>query len=656
MYKICLFAGTTEGRELAEFLTDRGVAVTACVATEYGKALLAPSDNLTVSSERLSEEEMCRLFAQTPFDLVIDATHPYASEVTDHIAAACAAMGTDYLRVLREGSDLPESAVFVPDVSAAVTVLNEREGNILLTTGSKDLADFASIRGFSERVYARVLPTEESLRACRDAGLPPARILAMQGPYTEELNAALLRAVRAAILVTKDGGSAGGFREKAAAAAETGTALVVIGRPPQREGVGFSEAVALLCERFGLEWRPRVTVAGIGPGAPAGLTEEVRAALDEADCVIGAGRMLTLARPGQTCFEAVAPEAIRDFITDHREYRHFVVLLSGDTGFFSGARRLLPLLTGCDTEVLPGISSLACLCARLRTDYEDVVCVSLHGREHDIVPDVRANARVFVLTGGADGVGTLCERLAEAGLGQVTLHVGERLSYPDERLTTGTAAELAGRSYAPLSAVLIENPAPDAVVTPGLPDEAFVRADGVPMTKSEVRAVCLSKLCLTERSVCWDVGAGTGSVSVEMARLSKRGSVYAIERDPAAIELLKENKARHRVENLSIVCGAAPAACEDLPSPTHVFLGGSGGALREIIELACRKNPAVCIVATAVTLESAAVLTACRKELPFAEAEVVSLTVARERKAGPYHLMTGQNPVTVFTFRAGDGT
>ncbi len=653
MYNVCLFAGTTEGRELAEFLTDRGISVTACVATEYGKTLLAPADNLTVSSERLTEEEMRRFFSATPFDLVIDATHPYASKVTEHIAAACAATDTDYLRVLREGSDLPENAVFVPDVSAAAALLDEREGNILLTTGSTALTGFSSVRDFDRRVYARVLPTEESLQACRAAGLPSGHILAMQGPFTEELNAALLRSVRAAVLVTKDGGNAGGFQEKAAAAAQTGAELIVIGRPPQRAGVGFSEAVALLCQRFGLDRRPRVTVVGIGPGAPTAVTEEVRAALDGADCVIGAGRMLALARSGQPRFEAVAPEAIRDLIANHREYRRFVVLMSGDTGFFSGARRLLPLLTDCDTEVLPGVSSLACLCARLQTDYEDVVCVSLHGREHDIVPDVRENGRVFVLTGGADGVRALCERLVGAGLGQVMLHVGERLSYPDERIVTGTATELVCESFAPLSAVLIENPAPDAAVTSGLPDEAFVRIEGVPMTKSEVRAVCLSKLRLTERSVCWDVGAGTGSVSVEMARLAKRGTVWAIERDPAAVELLKENKARHGAENLFVVCGSAPAACEGLPSPTHVFLGGSGGALREIIELACRKNPAVRIVATAVTLESTAALTACLNELPFAETEVVSLTAARVRKTGPYHLMAGRNPVTIFTFQAG---
>ena len=174
-------------------------------------------------------------------------------------------------------------------------------------------------------------------------------------------------------------------------------------------------------------------------------------------------------------------------------------------------------------------------------------------------------------------------------------------------------------------------------------------------TKSEVRSVCLSKLRLTERAVCWDMGAGTGSVAVEIARLAKRGTVYAIERSEAALALLRENAARFALENLKIVPGAAPEVCETLPAPTHVFLGGCGGKAREILALILRKNPAVRVVATAVTLETVAELTECMKDFAFAETEVVSVSVARDKKAGAYHLMTGQNPVYVFTMHFGGG-
>lgn len=656
MYKFCIFAGTTEGRELAGFLLSQDAAVTACVATEYGETLLPPAERLTVLSGRMDAGEMAALLRERSFDLVIDATHPYAAAVTENIAAACTETGTEYLRLLRSGVCSPEDAVFVPDIPAAVALLNRDDGNILLAMGSKELNKYTEIVNFSERVWARVLPTEEALAACRGAGLPPSHVIAMQGPFSRELNAALLRQVRARWLVTKDSGGAGGFKEKSEAASQAGARLVVLGRPPQREGSGLSETVALLCERFGFRRTPRVTVAGIGPGSPAAMTAEVRDALDRADVVIGAKRLLAAARPGQAVYGAIAPENIAGYIRAHLEYRSFAVAMSGDSGFFSGTKRLLPLLDDCDVTVLPGLSSMAYLCARLRTSWEDVVPVSLHGRARDIAADVRENARVFALTGGADGVKTLCRTLADAGLGGVTVHVGERLSYPEERITSGTAEALAAGDYAPLSAVLIENGTPGAVVTPGWPDDAFLRGESVPMTKSEVRAVALSKLRLTDRAVCWDIGAGTGSVSVELARLARKGEVYAVERSAAALELLEANRKKFAAGNLTIVPGNAPEACRDLPAPTHVFLGGSGGGLREILSLALNKNPNVRIVAPAVTLETVAELTECSEEFPFAETETVSLTVARDRKAGPYRLMTGQNPVYLFTMQGGGST
>jgi precorrin-6Y C5,15-methyltransferase (decarboxylating) len=293
----------------------------------------------------------------------------------------------------------------------------------------------------------------------------------------------------------------------------------------------------------------------------------------------------------------------------------------------------------------------------LKTSYEDVFVTSVHGRQHNIVPDVRSHDRVFVLVGGENGIQELCRSLVDAGLGNVQVSVGERLSYPDEKITQDTAEHLAGGTYETLSVALIENSNPDAVVTHGLPDTMFQRgagADGVvPMTKSEIRAVCLSKLQLTERSVCWDVGAGTGSVAIEMALQAKKGRVFAIERKSAAVELLHLNRESFSVENLSIVSGCAPEACLDLPAPSHAFIGGSSGNMKEIITLLLEKNPTIRIVATAIALESISELTACIKEFPWIDTEIISMQVAHDKKAGPYHLMTGQNPIYIFTMQAG---
>lgn len=656
MFKICVFAGTTEGRELVEFLAGQPVSVTVCVATEYGETLLPSAANISVSSRRLPPEEISEMLTREKFDLVVDATHPYAARITESIWEQCRKTCTEYLRLLRSPGSGSETGVFVRDAEEAVRYLSDVEGNILLTTGSKDLSTFSGIRDFSQRVYARVLPMESSLKACQDAGLAPSHILAMQGPFSREMNLAMLRMISAGWLVTKDGGNPGGFAEKAAAAEEAGAKLVVIGRPPQREGMELGQVIGELCRRFDLVCRPEVTVVGIGPGARDAMTGEVRAAIDRSDCLIGAARMLeSVSRPGQATVTAVAPALIAQTIASHPEYRRFTVVMSGDVGFFSGTKKLLPLLADCDVRVLPGVSSLVYLCAKVDASYEDVVSVSLHGRQRDISQDVRRHRRVFVLVGGLDGMKNICARLTESGLGKVRMHIGQRLSYPEERITSGTAEELAEGTYDPLSVALIENDTPDAVVTPGLPDDWFQRGQGqdgvIPMTKSEVRAVCLAKLRLTPGAVCWDVGAGTGSVAIEMARLSGDGQVYAIERKADACALLEENIRAFSLTNVTTVSGTAPEACGQLPPPTHVFLGGTGGNLREILETILKKNPNARIVAAAISLESIGELTACMKSMDFDQQEAVCVTVSRSLKAGQYHLMTGQNPIYIFTMQ-----
>lgn len=656
MSKICIFGGTTEGRKLAEFLSGQPCDVMVCVATDYGQTLLPEAEHVSVSARRLPVGEIVSLLTEHRFDLVIDATHPYAQSITKSIARACRETGTLRWRLLRGASGVSPEHTYVETVSDAAAFLSETEGNILLTTGSKELAGFSQLPGFSERVWARVLPLQSSLDACAQAGLPASHIFAMQGPFSEAMNAAMLRTIGAQYLVTKDGGAPGGFEEKESAAKSAGARLVVIGRPPEEEGLSLSKTISALCTRFGFAPNPEVFIAGIGPGSEALQTQEVRAAIRRADCLIGARRMLdAVAGPQQLAIDAIAPETIASHIAQHPECGTFCVVMSGDTGFYSGTKKLLPLLKACRVQVLPGLSSMSYLCARLGVNYEDAVPVSLHGRDFDIAREVRRRRKVFTLVGGDGGMQALCERLTQAGLGHVRIAVGERLSYPDEAITRGTAQELRSHTFDKLSAALIENDTPGEIVTPGLPDEAFLRnlepGKLVPMTKSEVRSICLSKLRLTPNAVCWDVGAGTGSVSIEMARLCADGTVYAIEKNERALALLEKNKEAFSASNMQIIPGLAPEACRALPAPTHAFLGGTSGSVRDILALLLEKNPHVRIVATAVTLESVSALSSCMAD--FEIAKCVSVQVSKAAQLGQYHLMQAQNPVYIFTLQNG---
>ena len=391
----------------------------------------------------------------------------------------------------------------------------------------------------------------------------------------------------------------------------------------------------------------KVYLIGVGMGNPETLTVRALEAIRECPVLVGARRLLEPWAENHQCVPLITAADIAEFIGKTPE-GPVAVLLSGDTGFYSGAKNLWPLLGNHEVETVPGISSLTYFCARIQATWQDAKLVSAHGRAHNLAGEIQKNAKTFALTGGATRVEDVCRELVERGLGEVRLSVGERLSYSDERIVTGTAAELAGETFADLSVLLAENP--DPVVRPwngsGLPDGAFLRGD-VPMTKEEVRTLAISKLRLEEHHVVWDVGAGTGSVSVECALACPAGQVYAVEKKEEAVALLEENKARFHTGNLVVVSGTAPAALEDLPAPDRVFLGGTSGELEEILNIIFRKNPAARVVCTAVTLETVA--EAARLFAPLEGADMVQVAATRTRQAGRYHLMDAQNPVWIFS-------
>lgn len=395
----------------------------------------------------------------------------------------------------------------------------------------------------------------------------------------------------------------------------------------------------------------KVYLIGAGLGSPATLTLEARAAIDESALLVGAARLLA-AYPARKTVPAVAPEDVAGAIAG-ADAGPVAVLLSGDVGFYSGAKRLYPLLEGYEVEVLPGISSLAYFCAQLRVPWEDVYLVSAHGRAHNAVGEIQRHRRTFVLTGGETRAEDLCREMAERGLGGLRVCVGERLSYPEQRIVTATAAELAGRHFDGLSVLLAENPRPveRPWSAPGLPDGAFTRGD-VPMTKEEVRALALSKLRLRPWHILWDVGAGTGSVSVEGAQAVPAGRVFAVERKEEALSLLAANREKFGLSNLTVVPGLAPEALEALPAPDRVFLGGTAGQMEAILRLTLEKNPAARVVLAAITLETLAEALRCFAVLGLDEPEIVHLAVTRTRNAGRYHMPDAQNPVWLI---AGEG-
>ena len=649
MYKAIVFAGTTEGYALCEFLAENRVSVYACAATEYGGSLLQENEFLHVSAGRLKTEDMEELFRKENPEIVLDATHPYAAEVTKNIRTACESAGVLYQRILRPEGEKNSEAIYVESTEEAAAFLSGTEGNIFLTTGSKELAKFTGSPDYKERLFARVLSIPSVIRSCAELGIEGKHLIGMQGPFSAEINEAMLRQFQCSYLVTKDTGLAGGFPEKMEACQRCGVTPVIIGRPLKEEGLSLQDARVFLSKMFGFTLSQKISLVGIGMGAEKTLTLEGKKALNEAELLIGAKRMTeAVQKPGQMVLHEYRSEKIVEYIREHPKYRTVAIALSGDVGFYSGAKKLIDQLDG-NVEVICGISSVVYFMSKIGLSWDDAKIVSAHGRNCNLISLIRHNPKVFSILGTEDGVAVLASRLVYYGMGDVTLYVGENLSYENEKIFHDKAANLTEYRGDALSVVTAcnEKATPLSAVH-GISDGEFLRGKA-PMTKEEVRTVSLSKLRLSEDSVCYDVGAGTGSVSVEMALRAWMGQVYAIEKKEDALALLKENKKKFAVDNLAIIPGVAPEAMTELPAPTHAFIGGSSGNMQDIINLLLEKNPKVRIVINCITLETVTEAMNAIRDFGLEDVDIVQLAAARSKSIGRYHMMMGENPIYIIS-------
>ena len=393
-----------------------------------------------------------------------------------------------------------------------------------------------------------------------------------------------------------------------------------------------------------------VTLIGMGSGQPENLTLQGLAALRQADLILGARRLLAVLPAGCTENRAAAyrPDEVAELLqTSGAE--NAVLVYSGDTGFYSGASSMMEKLEalGVRARVLPGLSSIQLLAAALGRPWQGWNLVSAHGRTCDPVAECMQGRPTFFLTGGSEDPATLCAQLAAEGFGDVQGVVGQCLGTPEEKIFRGSVKELAAGRFNSLSVLLVEAAEVLPRRAPGLPDEAFERGD-VPMTKQEVRAAVLAKLAVRPEDILWDVGAGTGSVSVELALAAPRGRVYAVECRPEGCALIKANREKFRTRNLVLVEGLAPAALSDLPAPDAVFIGGSKGSLAAIVDTALDKNPDARICVSAIALEtlSAAVAALTAKGRTV---QVSQIAVSRAKAMGGLHLMMAQNPIYLIT-------
>ncbi|MDE7331382.1 MAG: precorrin-6A reductase [Lachnospiraceae bacterium] len=681
MKKILIFAGTTEGRRLSECLVEAGISHTLCVATEYGELVLNPNPLVTVRQGRMAQEEIREFLFKENYEAVIDATHPYAEIVTRNIKEAVKElkdMGKtiSYLRLKREEEKIPEGGIltFFETSRDCAMALKDTEGNILLTTGSKELSDFCVFEEIRNRLYVRVLPSMESLSACMEQGICGKQVIAMQGPFSAAMNEAMIYQYHISYLVTKESGISGGYGEKLEAARRAGIQVFVIGRRSGEEGYSFFDTgreLEKICgQRIPFRGQMRIILAGIGMGSESGVTGEVREAIKEADILLGAERMLSRYQPKIEKHPFYQAEQIIPYLEELQEKtvlsedRNIVILMSGDSGFFSGCRRLYEAL---DREIrygrlraflhiMPGVSSVSYLAACIGESYHDASVYSMHGKELcNLERKIKNSPKTFLLTSGVKDVNWLGKLLMEADLTECEVITGYQLSYEEQQIERHTPSECSKLREEGLYTCFVKNPcAEKRRLTHGIMDEAFIR-DNVPMTKEEVREVAICKLRLLENAVVYDIGSGTGSVVVEIAGISDEIQVYALEKKREAVSLTEKNKVKHGLQNITVIEGAAPESLMGLPVATHAFIGGSGGRMKEILQSLYQLNPWMRIVISAVSLETICEIREVLSLFPVKGEEIVQLQVSRAREAGNYHLMQAENPIWLCSFDFGGG-
>ncbi len=393
----------------------------------------------------------------------------------------------------------------------------------------------------------------------------------------------------------------------------------------------------------------KITIVGTGMDGAATLTAEARNAIESAEVLMGAARMLEPFKAlGKRTFSEYRAEELARLIEEN-ESSDICVLMSGDSGFFSGTERLLGLLqkSGKSVEVIPGVSSLSYFAAKIGKPWQSMKIVDLHGNGANIARAAARNGLCFFLLGGENTPDTVCRRLCEYGLGELRVYIGGDLGYPSERIIQGTAQSLCGTDVSGLCVLVTENPYPERGTRFGIPDDEFTRGS-VPMTKAEVRSVIMSKLKVPEKGICWDLGCGTGSVSVEMALACHEGTVYAVDRSEEAVSLTKANALKFRCDNIRAVLGEIPEALSAIPAPDSVFIGGASGRIGAVLDEVYSRSPKAAVTVTAVSLETLNEAITAFGERGISS-QIVQIAATRAKRLGSHTMLSAENPIFIIS-------
>ena len=402
----------------------------------------------------------------------------------------------------------------------------------------------------------------------------------------------------------------------------------------------------------------KVYIIGVAFGGPTSLLPEVHRLVNDAEIVFGSKRLLDMfpSLSGQKIVIKNNLDKTADLIEVNLAQKRMVVLASGDPGFYGIARYLTGKLGKDAFEIIPNVSTMQLAFARIKESWDDAILASVHSRPiEDIIDMVRSSHKIGIFTDDKHTPGKIAGVLQEHGIDNCRAYVCQDLGSEQENIIATDLYRLKKAEFSPLNILILIRDAQEAggnVPTQqllGIPDEKFRRLEEGLITKMEVRAVSLARLCLAENSIVWDIGAGSGGVSIEASLLASKGSVFAIEKNSEAVAVIGENIRRFHRHNIKVIQALAPEHLEELPDPDAVFIGGSGGHMGEILRVTCgRLQPKGRIVINAATLETLHAAVESLKANGFA-VEVTLVNVAHSKDILNLTRLEALNPVFVIS-------
>lgn len=448
MISCFVFSGTSEGRQICETLADNGVKCLVFVATEYGNIVMKKHNNIDVFVGRLDREDIEEKIRKMHPDFIIDATHPHAEIITQNVIEACSNTDTKdkYIRVDRTIENIDtvlsdydllknDFVTVVSSVDEAVNHLKNTTGMIMLTTGVKELHNFC-VDGIRERIVVRVLPGIESIEEVNRCNISSKNTIAMEGPFSKEMNIALIKQYNAKFLVTKNSGKRGGFIEKVEAAKECGIDVYVIDKQKQSSGVSIEKAIEII---LGEKSKTSVYLVGTSVCDINYLSVKAKEIIESSDVIIGASRMIefasTINNSAKMICEYKADEVVN--CIDNNAYSKVAVLFSGDTGLCSGAKGVYEKLKNRDDivcEIVPGISSISYFASRIGIQYSDYPFISLHGQTGDYIELINNYGGLMAICSGHNDAIKVANDILKLDKPEIKIVLGINLGAVDEKI------------------------------------------------------------------------------------------------------------------------------------------------------------------------------------------------------------------------------